>query len=83
MKNMMIKLGLLGLFCFAPQALSAQDKFVTLDKVSIENNSIVMSLSGTAKYHAFKISNPPRLIVEFSNTEHNWKRVPFKRPTSG
>ncbi len=48
-------------------------EFVTLDKTSVQGNDVVMTLSGTSKYHAFKIANPPRLVVEFTNTEHNVK----------
>ncbi|MFH1421629.1 MAG: AMIN domain-containing protein [Planctomycetota bacterium] len=57
-----------------PLPLAAQGGFETLDDVKIVDNSIVMTISGESKYHAFKISNPPRIVVEFTNTEHNWKQ---------
>ncbi len=44
-------------------AVWAGTDFETLDRLVVKGNSIVMSLSGPVKYHAFKIANPPRLVV--------------------
>lgn len=70
MKNRQITRGIIVLL-IASLPLWAKESFVTLDKIKVEDTSIAMSLSGEAKYHAFKIANPPRVIVEFTNTEHN------------
>lgn len=57
--------------CFC--LLWAQERFRTLDKISIDGNTITIALSGKAKCHAFKISNPARVVIEFTNTEFNAK----------
>jgi type IV pilus assembly protein PilQ len=58
---------------FMVAASSYSAAFVTLDKTQVQGNDVIMNLSGPAKYHAFKIANPPRLVIEFTNTEHNVK----------
>src|SRR3989339_272280 len=76
MKKLFKKITISAAVCVALLGYIAaqQASFVTLDNVKIEGSDIVMTLSGETKFHAFKISNPPRLIVEFTNTEHNWKQ---------
>ncbi|MGA2091374.1 MAG: type IV pilus secretin PilQ [Endomicrobiales bacterium] len=53
---------------------TASDARVTLTGVSVAANVITMQLSGETKYHAFTISNPPRIVVEFSNTVNACKK---------
>lgn len=54
-------------------SVSAQEGFRTLDKIATDANSVSMTVSGETKYHAFKITNPPRIVVEFTNTEFDAK----------
>ncbi|OGS17873.1 MAG: hypothetical protein A2219_01695 [Elusimicrobia bacterium RIFOXYA2_FULL_50_26] len=74
MKTARIFLASITLIFNAYSLLFADKNFVTLDKVSVNDNSVVVSLSGETKYHAFKIENPPRIIIEFTNTELNLKQ---------
>lgn len=92
MKKLLIGLGVTGAILLALNCLSftQQADFKTLDEVKVMGDFIVMKLSGQTKYHAFKISNPPRIVVEFTNTEHNWKqkelevkKQPIRRIRSG
>jgi type IV pilus assembly protein PilQ len=73
MKKLLIMIGVVALISALFYRLNAQEGFKTLDSIKVDGDSIVMSLSGKTKHHVFKISNPPRLVVEFSNTEHNVK----------
>jgi len=57
-----------------PASLFALQDFKTLDAIKIDGDSVVMTLSGKVKFHAFKISDPPRLVVELMNTEYNASR---------
>lgn len=70
--------------------VAADKNLITLDNVKVEGNSVIISLSAEAKYNAFTISNPPRIVIEFTNTEHNIKqkelevnKTPIKRIRSG
>lgn len=73
MKKLLIVLGVAALIAALFYRLQAQENFKTLNSIKVDGNSVVMTLSGKTKHHVFKISNPPRLVVEFSNTEHNIK----------
>ncbi|MCB4790763.1 MAG: type IV pilus secretin PilQ [Elusimicrobia bacterium] len=74
MKKIAIELGIIGSFLMLFTGLSpAQEGFKTLNNIRVDGNSVIISLSGKTKYNAFKMTNPPKLIVEFSNTEHNFK----------
>ncbi|MDI6756863.1 MAG: type IV pilus secretin PilQ, partial [Endomicrobiia bacterium] len=44
-----------------------------LDAVSYDANSVVFKLSGPGKFKAFKITNPQRLVIDFTGIEHNLK----------
>jgi len=46
---------------------------VKVQKVSEAKLNIIIAITGPIKYHCFKITNPPRLVVEMTNTVHNWK----------
>ncbi len=50
-----------------PVAIAA-NPWVTLNKVSIESNTITVHLTGAPKYHSFTVSNPARVVVEFADT---------------
>src|SRR3989304_7850405 len=71
MKRKIKKLGIIGTLFFLFYYLNAQEKFQTLNDLKVVANQVIISLSGETKYHAFKISNPPRLVVELTNTEYN------------
>lgn len=73
MKKLFVAIGVAAVSVFLPFSITGQEKFVTLDRVGVNGDTIKVSLSGPAKYHAFKISNPPRVVVEFTNTEFNAK----------
>ena len=47
--------------------------FETLDGVSFGVETVVFKLSGKARYNVFKISNPERIVVDFTGVEHNLK----------
>lgn len=51
----------------------AARSFETLDAVSYDANSVVFKLSGPGKFKAFKITNPQRLVIDFTGIEHNLK----------
>jgi len=74
MKTARIFLASITLIFNAFSLLFADKNFVTLDKLAVNENSVVISLSGETKYHAFKIENPARIIVEFTNTELNLRQ---------
>ncbi len=46
---------------------------VKVQKLTKAKANIIISTTGPVKYHCFKITNPPRLVVEMTNTVHNWK----------
>jgi type IV pilus assembly protein PilQ len=45
--------------------------FYLLNDVTVANDNITLDLNGPVKYNIFKISNPPRLVVDLTNTEQN------------
>jgi len=47
---------------------------VKIQKISEIKSNIIITITGPIKYHCFKITNPPRLVVEMTNTVHNWKQ---------
>ncbi len=47
---------------------------VKVQKISEIKSNIIITITGPIKYHCFKITNPPRLVVEMTNTVHNWKQ---------
>lgn len=74
----------LGLVCFVNVGPVAQDENpvpeweeltnVKVQKISETKSNIIITTTGPIKYHCFKITNPPRLVVEMTNTVHNWKQ---------
>ncbi|OGS22613.1 MAG: hypothetical protein A2252_03270 [Elusimicrobia bacterium RIFOXYA2_FULL_39_19] len=48
--------------------------FLILNDVKVDKNTIQIITSGAVKYNVFKIANPPRLVAELINTEHNIKQ---------
>jgi len=63
---------LAGLIVFY-SALSAQNNFEKLKSISIEDYSeekvsVIIDITGPANYYLFRISNPPRLVAEFTST---------------
>jgi type IV pilus assembly protein PilQ len=73
MNKLLCAIGL-GVLLLFPASLIARQDFKTLDAIKIDGDSVVMTLSGKIKFHAFKISDPPRLVVELINTEYNASR---------
>ncbi|PKN02343.1 MAG: hypothetical protein CVU77_00645 [Elusimicrobia bacterium HGW-Elusimicrobia-1] len=60
--------------CAFVAALNAATKsYETLDALSYDAGSIVFKLSGPGKFNAFKITNPQRLVIDFTGIEHNLK----------
>ncbi|MEE9316047.1 MAG: AMIN domain-containing protein, partial [bacterium] len=41
---------------------------VKVQKISETKSNIIITTTGPIKYHCFKITNPPRLVVEMTNT---------------
>lgn len=35
---------------------------------------VVMETTGEAKFHVFKVTNPPRLVIEMVDVVHNWSK---------
>jgi len=74
----------LGLVCFVNVGPVAQDENpvpeweeltnVKVQKISETKSNIIITTTGPIKYHCFKITKPPRLVVEMTNTVHNWKQ---------
>jgi type IV pilus assembly protein PilQ len=74
----------LGLVCFIRSELVSQEENpapewkeltdVKVQKISETRSNIIISITGPIKYYCFKITNPPRLVVEMTNTVHNWKQ---------
>ncbi len=75
----------LGLVCFINVGPVAQEENpavpewkeltdVKVQKISETKSNIIITTTGPIKYHCFKITNPPRLVVEMTNTVHNWKQ---------
>lgn len=62
------------LFCgLLAQNLFAQPSFQTLNEIKYDANSVTFKLSGPSKFNAFKITNPLRLVIDFTDVEHNLK----------
>lgn len=60
--------------CAFVAALNAATKtYETLDALSYDAGSVVFKLSGPGKFNAFKITNPQRLVIDFTGIEHNLK----------
>ncbi|MFB0527168.1 MAG: secretin N-terminal domain-containing protein [bacterium] len=75
----------IGLVCFVNVGPVAQEENPTVpeweeltnvkvQKISEIKSNIIITITGPIKYHCFKITNPPRLVVEMTNTVHNWKQ---------
>jgi len=74
----------LGFVCFVNVGPVAQDENpvpeweeltnVKVQKISETKSNIIITTTGPIKYHCFKITKPPRLVVEMTNTVHNWKQ---------
>lgn len=56
-----------------PLQAAAPEGYKTLESLVADDGAVVMSLTGNVKYHAFKISNPSRVVVELTNTEYGAK----------
>jgi len=74
-------LGLVGLLSVGPVAQEENPvprweelTDVKVQKVSETKSNIIIATTGPIKYHCFKITNPPRLVLEMTNTVHNWKQ---------
>lgn len=73
----------LGMVCFINIGPVAQEENpapeweqmtdVKVQSISKTKSNIIITTTGPIKYHCFKITNPPRLVVEMTNTVHNWK----------
>ena len=74
----------LGIVCFVNFGLVGQEKNpvpewkeltdVKVQRISETKANVIISITGPIKYYCFKITNPPRLVVEMTNTVHNWKQ---------
>lgn len=74
----------LGMVCFVNIGPFAQEENpapeweqmtdVKVQSISKTKSNIIITTTGPIKYHCFKITNPPRLVVEMTNTVHNWKQ---------
>jgi len=53
-----------------------EKKFYLLNDILTDGNEIEIVTTGAVKYNIFKITNPPKLVVELTNVEHN---VPSKK----
>ncbi|MCK4532339.1 AMIN domain-containing protein, partial [bacterium] len=47
---------------------------VRMETVSDDKTKLIISLNGRIKYHCFKITKPLRLVIELTNTLHNWEQ---------
>ena len=47
---------------------------VEVDTISAQESKVIISLTGPVKYHCFKITKPLRLVVEMTDTLHNWSK---------
>jgi hypothetical protein len=47
---------------------------VRVETISEDTTKLIISLSGPVKYHCFKITKPLRLVIEMTNTLHNWSQ---------
>jgi len=63
---------------FIISAQQNQTKFYLLNDLKVENKTVKITTSEPTKYNVFKISNPPRLVVELFNTEHALKQKELK-----
>lgn len=73
----------LGVVCFIKIGPVAQEENpvpeweqmtdLKVQSISKTKLNIIIATTGPVKYHCFKITNPPRLVVEMTNTAHNWK----------
>jgi type IV pilus assembly protein PilQ len=50
------------------------NNFLVLDSITASGSRIDIHTTGQAKYNVFKISNPPRLVVELFNVEQDLKQ---------
>ncbi|MFN3966619.1 MAG: AMIN domain-containing protein [Endomicrobiia bacterium] len=66
------------LVLFTLSAQQNQTKFYLLNDLKIENKTVKITTSEPTKYNVFKISNPPRLVIEIFNTEHALKQKEIK-----
>jgi len=75
-KIMILSLVLTFTFCMFFMVLGQQNqtKFYLLNDLKVENNTVKILTSEPIKYNIFKISNPPRLVIELFNTEHALKQ---------
>ncbi|MFH2069683.1 MAG: type IV pilus secretin PilQ [Elusimicrobiota bacterium] len=67
---------LTALFLVAARPVVAKAEasdFYLLKGIKLENNVLKITTTGKVKYNVFRITNPPRLVVELFNTEHDIK----------
>jgi len=74
----------LGIVCFMEIGPVAQEENAApeweqmtdlkVQSISKTKSNIIIMTTGPIKYHCFKITNPPRLVVEMTNTVHSWKQ---------
>ncbi|MBU2614749.1 MAG: AMIN domain-containing protein, partial [Elusimicrobia bacterium] len=55
-------------------AQAVKQDFSLLSGLKVDHNTIKIITSNAVKYNVFKISNPPRLVAELFNTEHDLKQ---------
>ncbi|NLB35551.1 MAG: AMIN domain-containing protein [Elusimicrobia bacterium] len=68
---------ILAVLMLSVSSLFAQNRVEEFDGVSVEftedSAEILLSLSGSVKYHNFRVSDPPRLVVEMINALNKWE----------
>lgn len=57
----------------AETAAADSSSHALLNEIWIQGNSVTVRTDKPVPYNVFKVGNPPRLVIELTNTENNWK----------
>ena len=68
MKKIVILTAIIFMFS-NPIVVTGQDEFSRLNSVKFEDNVLTIVTDSPVNYNIFKITNPPRLVVDLNNTE--------------
>ena len=71
MKKIFIVIGIMIVFS-ANVLLLGKASFSTLSSIDYNGNSVTIITDKPVKYNVFKVSKPPRLVVDLKKTEHPW-----------
>lgn len=47
---------------------------VSINKAQKTRSDVVIKTTGEVKFHVFKVTNPPRLVIEMIDAVHNWNK---------